>query len=75
MSREIAAARMNLPLTPTKAQQILSLHAEGWALWEVSFMTGIPREICARLLYVPAEWPKLVTRIEPDGTANLVRSE
>lgn len=66
------------PLTPEIMGQCRALRQSGLTWVEVSMITGIPRAICRQIVRDAEapdgpEWPKLVTRIEADGSAMIVR--
>lgn len=56
----------------TDPGHIRNLRFCGLKYREITAITGISASVAARIVHEP-EWPKLVTRIEADGSAWLVR--
>lgn len=61
------------PLTRERADLVRWLRARG-RLWpDISRLTGLPVHVCQSVA-LGAQWPKLVTRIEEDGSWEIVRT-
>ena len=57
--------------------EMLLLTREGWAVEDVAEYFSLTPRTCRALMWLaknpPAEWPKVVTRVEADGSWRVVR--
>lgn len=60
-------------LTPEKTESIIALRASGLTFTEISMITCVSRDICMQIIDDQKTWPKLFTRITPEGKATIVR--
>lgn len=59
-------------LTSEKADQCRRLRKRGFLWPHISAVVDLPVSVCIAVCERP-EWPKVVTRIEADGSAMIVR--
>lgn len=59
-------------MTLPRRSELLSLRAQNLTWTEIAEITRTPREVCETVVDGP-HWPKLVTRVEEDGTVWEVR--
>lgn len=53
--------------------RVLDLRCEEASFDEIAEVLGIARALVAKLYYQEPHWPKLVTRVYPNGSSRLVR--
>lgn len=63
---------MNESISAEEIEAVYALHAAGKDWIKISARVGLPPRVCWQIWNAP-QWPKLVTRIDADGTATLVR--
>lgn len=63
---------MSESISPEEIAAVFALHAAGKDWIRTSDRVGLSPQVCWQIWNAP-RWPKLVTRIEADGTATLVR--
>lgn len=54
------------------ADRVRQLFELGYTWRDISWWTDLPRDVCQQIVSGPP-WPKLVTQIKEDGSAQMVR--